>query len=140
MHATGDGVTQTMDPTAVDAVEEQVRLAAFRHLSPLDAANDPMLQRIASLAATVTGSSHAAVHFLDDEMQHRVASRGAPLESTPRHDSMCRLVVDGGEPITTADATTDGRFGYSSYVTGETPVRFYTSYPLVAGGEQVVGT
>jgi diguanylate cyclase (GGDEF)-like protein len=120
--------------------EELVRLAAFRHLAPLDAKGDPMLQRIASLAAQVTGSTYAGLHFLDDEQQHRVASRGAPLDATSRHDSMCRVVVDGGQSVQTADATLDARFSYSSYVKGDQPVRAYASVPLVGDGGQSIGT
>jgi diguanylate cyclase (GGDEF)-like protein len=131
---------QETDDGPLTTSEELVRLAAFRHLAPLDAVGDPMLQRIASLAALVTGSTYAGLHFLDDEQQHRVASRGAPLDATSREDSMCRLVVDGGEPIQTADATLDPRFGYSSYVAGDQPVRSYASAPLFGDGDQVIGT
>ncbi len=52
---------------------------------------------------------------------------------------MCRLVVDGEQRIVCADATRDDRFGYSSFVRGPDPVRFYASVPLRTSQGVVVG-
>ena len=53
---------------------------------------------------------------------------------------MCRLVVDSETRIVCADATLDERFGYSSYVRGPEPVRFYVSVPLRTSDGTVFGT
>jgi diguanylate cyclase (GGDEF)-like protein len=53
---------------------------------------------------------------------------------------MCRLVVDGQQRIVCADATRESRFSYSSFVSGDEPVRFYASIPVRAVDGSVVGT
>lgn len=53
---------------------------------------------------------------------------------------MCRLVVESGEAIITADASHERRFAYSSFVQGDLPVRFYASLPLKISGHTTVGT
>lgn len=114
--------------------------AAIARLGLLERAGDPGLTGITRLACYVSGAAAAAVHVIDDTAQHRVAGTGAPLGDHPREDSMCRLVVDSEQRIVCADATADPRFGYSSYVQGDAPVRFYASIPLRASDGVVVGT
>jgi diguanylate cyclase (GGDEF)-like protein len=114
--------------------------AAIARLGLLERAGDPVLTGITRLARYVSGAAAAAVHVIDDAAQHRVAGTGAPLGDQPREDSMCRLVVDSEQRIVCADATADPRFGYSSYVQGDAPVRFYASIPLRASDGVVVGT
>lgn len=113
---------------------------AIARLGLLERAGDPALTGITRLAAYVSGAAAAAVHIFDDAYQHRVAGTGAPLGDHPREDSMCRLVVDSGRRIVCADATADPRFGYSSFVRGDAPVRLYVSVPLRASGGTVIGT
>jgi diguanylate cyclase (GGDEF)-like protein len=114
--------------------------AAIARLGLLERAGDPALTGITRLASYISGAGAAAVHVLDDTHQHRVAGAGAPLGDHPREDSMCRLVVDSEQRIVCADATTDPRFSYSSYVQGDEPVRFYVSVPLRASDGAVFGT
>jgi diguanylate cyclase (GGDEF)-like protein len=116
------------------------RNEAIARLGLLERAGDPVLTAVTRLAAYVTGAAAAAVHIVDDVLQHRVAATGAELGSHPRGDSMCRLVVDSEQRIVCADATADPRFGYSSFVTGDRPVRFYASVPLRATDGAVLGT
>ncbi len=114
--------------------------AAIARLGLLERAGDPALTGITRLACYVSGAAAAAVHVIDDAAQHRVAGSGAPLGQHPREDSMCRLVVDSEQRIVCADAAADPRFSYSSYVQGDTPVRFYASVPLRASDGLVFGT
>ena len=116
------------------------RSDAITRLGLLERAGDPALSAITRLTTYVTGASAAAVHILDDAFQHRVAATNAPLGDHPREDSMCRLVVDAEDRIVCADATTDDRFGYSSFVTGPAPVRFYASLPLRTADGTVFGS
>lgn len=102
---------------------------------------DPALEPIARLAAYISGGSAAGVHIFDEKVQHRIAGYNAPVAPHPREDSMCRLVVESGERIATADATLEDRFGYSSFVQGDPPgLRMYVSTPLRMGDGEVVGT
>ena len=117
------------------------RAETIGRLGVLERSSDPALTALARLASYVSGARGAAVHILDDGFQHRVAGTdAAPVGDHPREDSMCRLVVDGGQRIVCADATADPRFGFSSFVTGEEPVRFYASFPLRTSRDVIIGT
>lgn len=113
---------------------------AIERLGVLERAGDPALTGITRLASYVTGGGAAAVHVLDTVRQTRIAAVGAELGEHPRQDAMCRLVVDAERRIVCADATADPRFGYSSFVAGEDPVRFYASVPLRTSTGAVIGT
>lgn len=130
-------MTCGMETRSADA---RRRLEAVARLGVLERAGDPGLTALARVARYVTGAAATAVHVLDDEFQHRVAADEAPLGDWPREDAMCRLVVDEGERIVCADAVADGRFGYSTYVAGPHPVRFYVSVPLRVANGSIVGT
>ena len=125
---------------AGDDDTERSRLKAIERVGAVDRIADPALQGIARIAAHVTGASAAAVHIIDSGLQRRIAAHGAPLEDAPRHESMCRLVVDTGERIVTRDATQEERFAYSPFTSGEGPVRFYASVPLRTQGGEIIGT
>lgn len=121
--------------------QTQRRLAAIDDLRLLDRIGDPVLTSLTRLAQSITGASSAAVHIFDADYQRRIAASGAPLMDHPEGDSMCRIVVLSGTRVITPDATQDGRFGYSSFVsTNAPPVRFYASVPLRVGGGVAVGT
>ena len=123
-----------------DDTAERRRLAAIERMGAVERIADPALQGIARIAAHLTGASAAAVHIVDSRVQRRIAAHGAPLEDSPRHESMCRLVVETGEPIVTADASREQRFAYSPFVSGESAVRFYASVPLRTQGGEIIGT
>jgi diguanylate cyclase (GGDEF)-like protein len=116
------------------------RLTAVASLGVLDRIGDPVLVSLTRLAQSVTGAGAAAIHIFDDLYQRRVAAAGAPLGDHPAQDSLCRLVVEDGTRIIRCDAVTEPRFGYSSFVAGDAPVRFYASLPLTVDGELTVGT
>lgn len=117
------------------------RLTVVAELGLLDRLGDPVLTALTRLAQSITGATSAAVHVFDADSQHRIAGVGAPLVEHPAPDSMCRLVIESRARIVTHDATTDGRFAYSSFVSDPVaPVRFYASLPLRTGGGVVVGT
>ncbi len=116
------------------------RQDALTRLGVLSRAGDPALSGVARVAAYVAGASCAGVHIFDDVAQHRVAAAGAPLGPHPREDAMCLRVIDGEQRIVCADATRDERFGYSSFIRGDAPVRFYASLPLRTSDGVVVGT
>lgn len=119
---------------------EHLRLRTIEQLRALESIPDPALERIVRLAAALTGAPFAAIHVIDHAQQHRVASVGAPLDAWPRPDSLCRLVVEADDAVVTGDATADERFGYSTFVQGETPVRFYAAEPLRVGTNAPIGT
>lgn len=119
---------------------DALRAAAVRRLELLDRLRTPALAAVTRLATHLTGASAAAVHIFDGDTQHRVAGTGAPLGEHPAGDSICLLVVDGEQRVVCSDATLDPRFGYSTFVHGEHPVRFYASVPIRSSGGITVGT
>ena len=119
---------------------ERRRWDAIISLGLLERAGDAALTALVRIGSYVTGARAGAVHLFTEETQHRVAAVGAPLVEHPREDSMCRLVVDDEQRIVCADATRDPRFGYSSFVRGPEPVRFYGSVPLRIADGTVIGT
>jgi diguanylate cyclase (GGDEF)-like protein len=119
---------------------ERRRLDAIVSLGLLERAGDSALTALVRLGSYVTGARAGAIHLLAERSQHRIAAVGAPLGEHPREDAMCRLVVDDERRIVCADATGDPRFGYSSFVQGSEPVRFYASVPLRVAGGTVIGT
>ncbi len=119
---------------------ERRRLDAIVSLGLLERAGDSALTALVRLGSYVTGAGAGAVHLFTEASQHRVAAVGAPLGEHPREDSMCRLVVDDEQRIVCADATREPRFGYSTFVRGPAPVRFYASVPLRVAGGAVIGT
>jgi diguanylate cyclase (GGDEF)-like protein len=117
------------------------RAAAIARLGVLERSADPALTALSRIASYVSGARGAAVHIIDEHAQHRVAGTdAAPVGDHPREDAMCHLVVDHGERIVCADATRDPRFGFSSFVAGDEPVRFYASFPLRTSDDVVIGT
>lgn len=118
----------------------QRREDAITRLGLFERTGDPGLASLCRLAAYVCGADAAAVHIVDNQLQRRIAGENAPLGNHSRADSMCRLVVDSEQRIVCADATADPRFGYSSFVSGPAPVRFYLSVPLRSTDGVVLGT
>ena len=117
------------------------RADVIARLGVLERSADPALTALSRIASYVSGARGAAVHIIDEDAQHRVAGTdAAPVGDHPRTDAMCRLVIDGGRRIVCADASTDPRFGYSSFVSGDEPVRFYASFPLRTSEDVVIGT
>lgn len=125
------------DDRGADAVQN--RLAGISALNAINFDPNPALDRIVRLASALTGSPHAAIHIHDEVSQHRIAGYQWDLGSEPRGNSLCRLVVDTGSALIVPDATLDERFSHTSYVTGDAPMRFYLSTPLITESYGVLG-
>ncbi len=125
----------------MDETRAAERRAALERYAVLDSAAATGLDRAARLARFISRSRYAAVHILDDQFQHRVASDGGlPLGASPAEQSMCIRVVEAGTRIYTPDATCDERFHGNPFTSGPEPVRFYSASPLRVDTGAVVGT
>lgn len=99
------------------------------------------LDALVELAAQLAGVPYATVNLFSSDVQHQVATAGFEGGSTPMDDSMCRLVVETGEPIMLEDAASDVRFAGNPWTNGElADIRFYGSQPLRTPSGVVVGT
>jgi len=99
------------------------------------------LEALVELAATFTGVPMATINLITASQQWQVATHGFAASVCDREDSMCRYVVESGEPILLPDASLDERFRDNPFTTGELgDVRFYASYPLETPSGVVLGT
>ncbi|WP_210648580.1 ATP-binding protein [Nocardioides sp. SYSU D00065] len=99
------------------------------------------LDALADLAAQVAGVPYAAINLLTRETQHPVATTGFVGAPTPRRDSMCRRVVESGEPVLLEDASQDERYIDSPWTDGRhARVKYYASHPLRTPSGVVIGT
>lgn len=99
------------------------------------------LDALVELAAQVAGVPFAAVNIFDASDQHQVATLGFAGATHPMQDTMCRYVVDTGEPVMVPDATQDVRFAQNPWTTGELDeIHFYGSHPLTTPGGVTIGT
>lgn len=99
------------------------------------------LTALVDLAAQVAGVPYAVVNLLTSSLQHQVATTGFVGHTTPRSDSMCRTVVESGEPVMVADASLDERYSDNPWTTGEVAqLKFYGSHPLRTPEGVVIGT
>jgi diguanylate cyclase (GGDEF)-like protein len=117
------------------------RLAAIEELALLGRSGDPVLTRLSRMASFVTGAQSAAFHICDERFQHRVAAVGARLEKIPLEHSMCREVVETGEPIVLEDGSELESFRKLPGTHGpDGQLRFYAAVPLRVDDGTVVGT
>lgn len=99
------------------------------------------LTALVDLAAQVAGVPYAVVNLLTSNLQHQVATTGFVGQDSPREDSMCRTVVDSGEPVMVEDASLDARYADNPWTTGElADIKFYGSHPLRTPDGLVIGT
>jgi signal transduction histidine kinase len=99
------------------------------------------LEALVELAAKVTGVPMATINLITTTQQWQVATYGFAAAVCDREDSMCRFVIESGEPILLPDASLDERFRDNPFTTGEIgDVRFYASYPLETPAGVVLGT
>lgn len=99
------------------------------------------LEALVELAARFTGVPMATINLITATQQWQVATYGFAAAVCDREDSMCRYVVESGEPILLRDASVDARFRDNPFTTGELgDVRFYASFPLESRGGVLIGT
>ncbi|MCW2736618.1 GAF domain-containing sensor histidine kinase [Nocardioides sp.] len=99
------------------------------------------LDALVELAAQVADVPFAAVNLLSTHSQHQVATAGFTGVDSPIEDSMCRVVVDSGQPIMLEDARLDPRFADNPWTTGEAAqVKYYGAHPLRTPAGVVIGT
>ncbi|GAA3845341.1 hypothetical protein GCM10022243_09560 [Saccharothrix violaceirubra] len=122
-------------------MDEFERLAALHEYGLLDTPADEELSAVVRAAAVVAGVPTATLNLLDADRQCQLTTTGFAGADSPRQDSLCNVVVAGGEAVYTRDASADGRFAASPWVTGVlADVRFYASVPLTTPEGHVLGT
>lgn len=110
---------------------EEARLASLASYEILDTAPEEEYDAIVRLAASLCGTSIAAVTLIDRERQWLKACIGVDLTETSRDVAFCAHTIVSEETMTLVRNTTeDPRFADNPLVT-EGGLRFYAGVPLV---------
>jgi diguanylate cyclase (GGDEF)-like protein/PAS domain S-box-containing protein len=119
---------------------EQERLAALRSYAILDTPPEVDFDRLTMLAATIGGTSIAAITFVDETRLWCKSSVGIDLKETDRAISFCAHTILGQELFQVEDASKDSRFRENPLVSGGPKLAFYAGIPLISPGGNALGT
>jgi PAS domain S-box-containing protein len=115
------------------------RLELLSLLGLPNAAPDPDFDRLARIAASVTGWGCALVAFLDAEHAWFAARTGFDAARLPLADTFCAATLDEPRRLEVFDARANPRFAGHALVAGPQGVRAYAGQPIVFE-EVVLGT
>ena len=122
---------------------ERERQHALDLLRVHDVRPTDRLAEIVALAAEVCGVTMAGVSVVDAERVHYLAGVGIPpadsLSGVARDASFCTYAILETQPLVVPDASTDARFFDLPMLSGDPPVRFYASVPLIEHGGHAIG-
>jgi anti-anti-sigma factor len=120
--------------------EELARLAAVRRYGILDTPPDPAFDRVAGLAARVTGAPIATVSIVDAERIWFKARHGLDrLAQTPRAPGLCASAILGEGAHLVPDTAADPAARANPLVTA-LGLRFYAGSPIVTPDGYRLGT
>src|SRR5262245_4718439 len=120
--------------------QEPLRLAALCRYAVLDTPPEPVFDDLARLAARACDTPMALISFVDESRVWFKSRLGIELNSAPRANSFCGLVIAGRELCVVEDATKDERFVGNPLVHGGPDARFYAGVPLVTTEGWALGT
>jgi signal transduction histidine kinase len=118
------------------------REAELRAYAVLDSESIPALERIADLAAAITGMAVAEVNVVTTTDVVHVATTNRDHLRVPREHSFCSTIIERDSATAVVpDATAELPFANSPYVTGEkAAIRSYASARLVSPAGTPLGT
>jgi PAS domain S-box-containing protein len=120
--------------------DEAARLAALHRYAVLDTDPEEEFDRLARLAATLTGTPIALVSLIDSSRQWFKARHGLEAAETPRDIAFCAHAILGDEVFVVPDSQLDPRFAGNPLATGAPHVRAYAGAPLVTPSGHRLGT
>ncbi len=123
---------------------EAARLTAVAATGVLAAPADPVLDRIARVAARILGAPSALVSLVDADRQVFGGCVGLPepwakARETPLTHSFCQIVVATGAPVVVSDARDDARV-CDNLAIAEIGVMAYAGVPLATPDGHVLGS
>jgi signal transduction histidine kinase len=110
--------------------QEEFRLEALHRARLLDTPPEAAIDRLARLAAHVTGCPIALFSLVDRDRQWFKSKHGLEGSETPRDESFCAHAVASEQPLVVADATRDPRFHDNPSVIADPRIRFYAGVPV----------
>ncbi|MGH6854748.1 MAG: GAF domain-containing protein [Aestuariivirga sp.] len=101
---------------------------------------EPTFDEIASLAASLLGTSFAFIAVADAESHWFKARIGFDLKEIGRLNGFCDHTLAGERVLCIPDARQDPRFADYPFVPGELNMRFYAGVPLIDSDGFKLGT
>jgi len=129
-----------IDPLYPVGSNERARLAALAASGLVDSPPEPRFDRVARLAAMVTGSPIAMISLLTASRQWFKARIGLGPQETTRDWAFCSHAILQNDVFVVEDAITDERFRDNPLVQSEPHIRFYAGVPLRDKSGQPLGT
>lgn len=143
-----DGAGTTHQDTYSSAerkgVTNPARLASLHRSGMMDSPASVDFDRTARLAARILDAPVALVSFVDDvrqffKAQYGLSGQAAEDRGTPLDQSMCRYVVDTGEPFIVSDTANSSGLKDHPAIT-ELDVAAYAGVPICAPDGSVLGS
>lgn len=119
---------------------EAQRLAELDACQILNTPVETSFNELAELLSLVTGCSHVAISFIDNNRQWLKASIGLNVEECPRDISFCSHTILDRQVMVVPDARVDERFADNPMVTDGLRIRFYAGAPIVSANGYNIGT
>lgn len=117
-----------------------VRLAGIHKMQAFYTPLEERFERLSRLGVRAMGVRVAAVSLITQEKQWFKSVVGWRISELPLADSLCRTVVESGEPLVVLDTLKDARFASSRLVVKGPKFRFYAGYPIKDADGRVLGT
>ncbi len=127
------------DKPAGAAATEAGRLAVLRDYAILDTPREAEFDELAHLAVHLAGTRFGAIGLVDADRVWFKAVVGLHLESAPREQSWCALVVQRAQPWIVPDRTAAPAPAEHPTATDSESWRFFAGFPLISPESAIVG-
>ncbi|MGE3712665.1 MAG: PAS domain S-box protein, partial [Hyphomicrobiaceae bacterium] len=124
----------------VTASEEQRRVEVVEALQILGTEPEAQFDRIARMAAELTGRPIGLVSIVGRDTQYFKARYGLDRSQTDRSVSFCTHTIKSPEVMVVPDARLDERFKNNPLVIGPPHIVYYAGAPVTIGSGERVGT
>lgn len=109
---------------------EALRLLELERIDPLTTASEASFDIITQLVQRIMDVPFAAITVIDKDTQYLKARQGLDLETTPRSDAVCDIVVRSGNVLNIGDMRKDSRVQSNPAVRGSIGLQAYVGAPL----------
>jgi diguanylate cyclase (GGDEF)-like protein len=117
-----------------------VRLAGIHRMDVFYTPLEERFERITRIGKRALDVRVAAVSLFSKEKQWFKSVIGWKIEELPIEDSLCRAILEGGEPLVVANTLRDSRFSTARLVKGGPKFRFYAGYPVKDAEGAIIGS
>ncbi len=117
-----------------------VRHAGLHKMEVFYTPLEERFERITRLGKRALGVRVAAVSLVTEEKQWFKSVVGWRIGELPLGDSLCRPVLESGEPLIVPDTLKDPRFANARLVRKGPKFRFYAGYPISDPDGNIIGS